>query len=181
MGFCLFGNAAIGAAHARMAHGLERVAVIDFDVHHGNGTQAAFERDPAYLYISTHQAYIYPGTGRRSERGVGNIVNVPLTAGSGSAELREAWREDIEPALQQFKPQLILISAGFDAHYLDPLAELNFSEDDYAWLTRRIVAVARKFGQGRVVSVLEGGYNLPALAASAAAHVSALMEDAAGG
>ena len=181
MGFCLFGNAAIGAAHARMAHGLERVAVIDFDVHHGNGTQAAFERDPAYLYISTHQAYIYPGTGRRSERGVGNIVNVPLTAGSGSAELREAWREDIEPALQQFKPQLILISAGFDAHYLDPLAELNFSEDDYAWLTRRIVAVARKFGQGRVVSVLEGGYNLPALAASAAAHVGALMEDAAGG
>ncbi|MFZ1860924.1 MAG: histone deacetylase family protein, partial [Candidatus Competibacter sp.] len=177
MGFCLFGNAAIGAAHARMAHGLERVAVIDFDVHHGNGTQAAFERDPAYLYISTHQAYIYPGTGRRSERGVGNIINVPLTAGSGSAELREAWREDIEPALQQFKPQLILISAGFDAHYLDPLAELNFNEDDYGWLTERIVAVARKFCQGRVVSVLEGGYNLSALTASAAAHVSALMAD----
>ncbi len=181
MGFCLFGNAAIGAAHARMAHGLERVAVIDFDVHHGNGTQAAFERDPAYLYISTHQAYIYPGTGRRSERGVGNIINVPLTAGSGSAELREAWREDIEPALQQFKPQLILISAGFDAHYLDPLAELNFNEDDYGWLTERIVAVARKFCQGRVVSVLEGGYNLSALTASAAAHVSALMADDASG
>ena len=181
MGFCFINNVAVAARHALEVHGLERVAIVDFDVHHGNGTQAAFERDPAYLYISTHQAYIYPGTGRRSERGVGNIVNVPLTAGSGSAELREAWREDIEPALQQFKPQLILISAGFDAHYLDPLAELNFSEDDYAWLTRRIVAVARKFGQGRVVSVLEGGYNLPALAASAAAHVGALMEDAAGG
>ena len=176
MGFCLFGNAAIGAAHARAAHGLERVAVIDFDVHHGNGTQAAFEHDPGYLYISTHQAYIYPGTGRREERGVGNIVNVPLQAGSGTADLRHAWRHDIEPALREFEPQLILISAGFDAHHLDPLAELNFNEDDYRWLTQQILAIATEYCEGRVISLLEGGYNLPALAASVAAHVKALME-----
>jgi acetoin utilization deacetylase AcuC-like enzyme len=176
MGFCLFGNAAIGAAHARAAHGLERVAVIDFDVHHGNGTQAALERDPGYLYISTHQAYIYPGTGRRDERGAGNIVNIPLLAGSGSTDLRHVWRHEIEPALRNFQPELILISAGFDAHYLDPLAELNFNEDDYAWLTQQILAVAAEYGGGRVVSILEGGYNLPALAASAAVHVKALME-----
>lgn len=176
MGFCLFGNAAIGAAHARAAHGLERVAVIDFDVHHGNGTQAAFEHDPGYLYISTHQAYIYPGTGRREERGVGNIVNVPLQAGSGTADLRHAWRHDIEPALREFEPQLILISAGFDAHHLDPLAELNFNEDDYRWLTQQILAIAAEYCEGRVISLLEGGYNLPALAASVAAHVKALME-----
>ncbi|MDQ5909659.1 MAG: hypothetical protein QG599_1754 [Pseudomonadota bacterium] len=176
MGFCLFNNAAIGAAHARQIGGLERVAVIDFDVHHGNGTQAAFEHDPGYLYISTHQAHIYPGTGRRDERGVGNIVNIPLMANSGAAELRQVWQQDIEPALRQFQPQLILISAGFDAHYLDPLAGLNFSEDDYAWLTRHILAVAQDCCEGRVVSMLEGGYNLPALAASVAAHVKALME-----
>ena len=176
MGFCLFGNVAIGAAHARAAHGLERVAIIDFDVHHGNGTQAAFEQDAGYLYISTHQAYIYPGTGRRDERGVGNIVNLPLLANSGSADLRHVWQQDIEPALREFQPQLILISAGFDAHYLDPLAELNFNEDDYRWLTEQILAVAADECEGRVVSLLEGGYNLPALAASVAAHVKALME-----
>lgn len=176
MGFCLFGNIAIGAAHARVAHGLERVAVIDFDVHHGNGTQAAFERDPGYLYISIHQAHIYPGTGRRSERGVGNIINVPLMAGSSSADLHLVWHQDIEPALREFKPQLILFSAGFDAHYLDPLAELNFNEDDYAWLTQQTLAVATDCCEGRIVSVLEGGYNLQALATSTAAHVKALME-----
>ena len=176
MGFCLFSNAAIGAAHARVAHGLARVAIIDFDVHHGNGTQAAVERDPGYLYISTHQAYIYPGTGRRDERGVGNVVNIPLLAGSGSTDLRHVWRQEIEPALREFKPQLILISAGFDAHHMDPLAELNFNEEDYAWLTRRISAVAADFCAGQVVSILEGGYNLSALAASVAAHVKALME-----
>ena len=176
MGFCLFDNAAVGAAHARAVHGLERVAVIDFDVHHGNGTQAAFEHDPGYLYISTHQAYIYPGTGRRDERGVGNIVNVPLLANSGSADLRHAWRQDFDPALRRFKPQFVLISAGFDAHRMDPLAELDFSEDDYGWMTRQILETAGEFARGRVVSVLEGGYNLPALAASVAAHVTALME-----
>ncbi|MCP5197785.1 MAG: histone deacetylase family protein [Gammaproteobacteria bacterium] len=176
MGFCLFNNAAIGAAHARVVHGLERVAVIDFDVHHGNGTQAAFETQPGYLYISTHQAHIYPGTGRREERGLGNIVNVPLPANSGSAELRQAWIQDIEPALRTFQPQLILISAGFDAHYLDPLAGLNFCEEDYSWVTEQILALAADHCQGRVVSMLEGGYNLQALAASTAAHVKALME-----
>ena len=176
MGFCLFGNAAIGAAHARAIHDLKRVAVIDFDVHHGNGTQAAFEHDPAYLYASTHQAYIYPGTGRREERGIGNIINVPLLANSGSADLRHSWRQDIEPALRQFQPQFILISAGFDAHRLDPLAELDFGEDDYRWLTQEILKVAAECCQGRVVSMLEGGYNLPALAASTAAHIKALME-----
>ena len=176
MGFCLFGNVALGAAHARAVHGLERIAAIDFDVHHGNGTQAAFERDPGYLYISTHQDHLYPGTGRREERGVGNVINVPLSPGSGSDELRQAWRQELEPALRAFQPQLILISAGFDAHYLDPLAELNFSEDDYEWLTQRILAVAADSCAGRVVSALEGGYNLPALAASTAVHVKALME-----
>ena len=176
MGFCLLGNAAIGAAHARAAHGLERVGIIDFDVHHGNGTQAAFEHDPAYLYISTHQAYIYPGTGRRDERGINNIVNIPLLANSGTAELQHAWQEDIEPALRRFQPQLILISAGFDAHRLDPLAGLTFTETDYAWLTEQILAIAAEFAQGRVVSALEGGYNLSALAASTAAHVKALMQ-----
>ncbi|MFZ4791876.1 MAG: histone deacetylase family protein [Candidatus Competibacteraceae bacterium] len=176
MGFCLFGNAAIGAAHARAAHGLERVAIIDFDVHHGNGTQAAVEQDAGYLYISTHQAHIYPGTGRRDERGVGNILNLPLMANSGSADLRHVWQQAIKPALCAFQPQLIVISAGFDAHYLDPLAELNFDEDDYAWLTGQILAVATDCCGGRVVSLLEGGYNLPALATSVAAHVKALME-----
>lgn len=176
MGFCLFNNIAIGAAHARAVHGLERVAAIDFDVHHGNGTQAAFEHDPAYLYISTHQAYIYPGTGRRDERGINNIVNIPLLANSGTAELQHAWQEDIEPALRRFQPQLILISAGFDAHRLDPLAGLTFTETDYAWLTEQILAIAAEFAQGRVVSALEGGYNLSALAASTAAHVKALMQ-----
>jgi len=134
--------------------------------------------DPAYLYISTHQAYIYPGTGRRDERGVGNIVNIPLLANSGSAELAHAWRQDIGPALRQFQPQLILISAGFDAHHMDPLAELAFSETEYAWLTQQILEIAGEFCEGRVVSVLEGGYSLPALATSVAAHVKALMEGA---
>lgn len=176
MGFCLFANAAIGAAHARAVHGVERVAIIDFDVHHGNGTQAALEHDPAYLYISTHQAYIYPGTGRRNDRGVGNMINVPLLAGSGSSDLRHVWQHEIEPALRDFQPGLILISAGFDAHHMDPLAELNFSEDDYAWLTQQILAVAAECCEGRVVSILEGGYSIPALAASVAVHVKALME-----
>lgn len=171
MGFCLFNNVAIGAAQARQAHGLERVAVLDFDVHHGNGTQAAFEHDPGYFYVSTHQSPLYPGTGHREERGVGNILNVPLLPGSGSLDLRHAWEQDIAPALRRFQPQLLLISAGFDAHYLDPLAELNFNENDYAWLTGQILELAA----GRVVSVLEGGYNLSALAASAAAHVQVLL------
>lgn len=175
MGFCLFNNVAIGAAQARFIHGLEQVAIIDFDVHHGNGTQAVFETQRGYLYLSTHQAYIYPGTGHREERGIGNIVNIPLPANSGWVELRQAWTQEIEPALRAFEPQLILVSAGFDAHYLDPLAGLNFSEEDYGWLTEQILAVAMDYCQGRVVSMLEGGYNLQALADSTAAHVKALM------
>lgn len=178
MGFCLFNNVAIGAAHARAAHGLERAAVIDFDVHHGNGTQAAFETQPAYMYISSHQSPLYPGTGRRSERGVGNIVNVPMPPYSGSEDLREAWTTFMEPALRGFQPNFIFISAGFDAHRLDPLAELNFTEKDFAWLTREILDLAAEFCAGRVVSTLEGGYNLQALAASTAVHVRALMDAA---
>ncbi len=174
MGFCLFSNAAIGAAHARAA-GLDRVAVIDFDVHHGNGTQAALENDPGYLYISTHQAHIYPGSGSRDERGIGNIINIPLVANSDGSDLRHVWQQDIEPALREFQPQLMLISAGFDAHHLDPLAQLNFSENDYAWLTGQILAIAKDCCDGRVVSMLEGGYNLSALAASVAAHITMLM------
>ncbi len=175
MGFCLFNNIAIAAAHARAVHHLERVAIIDFDVHHGNGSQAAFEDDLAYSYFSVHQDHIYPGTGQRQSCGVGNIVNVPLPAGSDSTALQAAWQEEMEPVLKRFQPQLILISAGFDAHRMDPLASLNFCEDDYEWLTRRILNIAVSCCEGRVVSILEGGYNLPALAASVMAHVRALM------
>jgi acetoin utilization deacetylase AcuC-like enzyme len=176
MGFCVFNNVAIGAVHARAAYGLGKVAIIDFDVHHGNGTQVAFENQPEYMYISTHQSPLYPGTGRRSERGVGNIVNIPMPPYSGSEDLHEAWTTQIEPALRRFRPDFIFISAGFDAHQLDPLAELNFTEEDYSWLTREILAVAAEFCAGRVVSTLEGGYNLKALAASTALHVKALMD-----
>jgi acetoin utilization deacetylase AcuC-like enzyme len=176
MGFCIFNSVAIGAAHARQRHGLARAAVIDFDVHHGNGTQAAFWSDASYLYISSHQAPLYPGTGSYNERGeAGNIVNVPLPPGSGGEQLQPAWNEIMEPALREFQPDFILISAGFDAHARDPLAQLNFSEDDYVWLTERILRVAEEQCQGRVVSALEGGYNLTALAASVGAHVKTLM------
>ncbi|MBM3555932.1 MAG: histone deacetylase family protein [Alphaproteobacteria bacterium] len=175
MGFCLFNNVAIGALHARAAHGLERVAVVDFDVHHGNGTQHSFERDPALFFASSHQMPLYPGTGRRGERGVGNVVNAPLPPFSGSEEFRAAWSREILPALDAFAPELILVSAGFDAHADDPLAQLQIVEADYAWVTREIVALARRHAKGRVVSSLEGGYNLRALAASVAAHVRELM------
>ena len=175
MGFCLFNNAVIGALHARDAHGCKRVAVIDFDVHHGNGTQAAFERDADLFFASTHQSPLYPGTGLARERGVGNIVNVPLRPGSGSAEFRQAMSGTIIPALERFAPDFILISAGFDAHEADPLANLNFEEEDFAWATREILRVARAACAGRVVSTLEGGYDLRAIAASASAHVRELM------
>jgi acetoin utilization deacetylase AcuC-like enzyme len=176
MGFCVFNNVAIGAAHARAAHGLKRVAVIDFDVHHGNGTQAVFEHQPDYLYISSHQSPLYPGTGRRNERGVGNIVNWPMPPYSGAAELRTGWTTAMAPALRAFKPEFIFISAGFDAHHLDPLAQLELSEEDYAWLTWEILDIAEEYCNGRVISTLEGGYNLTALAASVAVHVQALLE-----
>ena len=176
MGFCVFNNVAIGAVHAHTVHGLERVAIIDFDVHHGNGTQVAFETQAEYMYISSHQSPLYPGTGKRSERGVGNIVNLPLPPYSGSEDIRYGWTTIMAPALRSFKPNFIFISAGFDAHYLDPLASLNFTEEDYAWLTREILDIAEEFCAGRVVSTLEGGYDLQALAASVAIHVKTLME-----
>ncbi len=176
MGFCLFNNIAVGAAHALAAHGLKRVAIADFDVHHGNGTQDIFQREPRVLFISTHQQPLYPGTGDADERGVGNIVNAPLSPGEGSYEFRTLWSDVLLPRLHAFKPQLVLVSAGFDAHQRDPLANLELQAEDYAWITERLVDLAHAHAGGRLVSTLEGGYDLQALAASASAHVSALMD-----
>ncbi len=176
MGFCLFNNVAIGAAQARAVHGLARVAVIDFDVHHGNGTQAMFWHDSDLFFGSTHQMPLYPGTGSASERGVaGNIVNVPLPPMAGSDEFRSAMNERILPALSRFRPEFVLVSAGFDAHEADPLAALQFRDEDFAWATTQIRGVAQECCAGRLVSTLEGGYDLSALASSSAAHVGALM------
>ena len=175
MGFCFFNNVAVGAEHARRRHGLSRVAVMDFDVHHGNGTQHMFERDSNLFYASTHQWPLYPGTGSADEVGVGNIVNVPLSPMSGSREFRAAMSDIVLPALRRFKPDLVMISAGFDAHAADMLASLQFDESDYEWATEELAAVAAESAGGRLVSTLEGGYDLEALAASAAAHVRALM------
>lgn len=175
MGFCLFNNVAVGALRAREAHGLERVAVVDFDVHHGNGTQTVCETDDSLFYASTHQYPLYPGTGAAGETGVGNIVNVPLRPMSGSAPFRRAFSERVLPAVDDFRPELVLISAGFDAHRDDPLAQLMLDEADYAWVTEQLVGLARRHARGRVVSTLEGGYDLAALGASAAAHLRVLM------
>ena len=175
MGFCLFNNVAIGAAHARGNRGLERVAIVDFDVHHGNGTQAAFESDPTVLFASTHQYPFYPGTGAAEERGVGNIFNVPLAPSSGSDEFRTGMERTVLPAVEKFRPELILISAGFDAHAADPLAALCLEEEDFAWITAQLVGIAGEHCGGRIVSTLEGGYNLDALASSVAVHVTELM------
>ena len=176
MGFCLFNNIAIGALHAREVHGLQRIAVVDFDVHHGNGTQDIFFDDPNLFYASTHQFPLYPGTGLPSERGkAGNIVNVPLPAGTGGAGFRAAYREQIFPALMDFDPQFVFLSAGFDAHEADPLASLQLREEDFDWVTRQLCGLAQSACAGRVVSAIEGGYDLEALAKSAAAHVSALV------
>ena len=176
MGFCFFNNAAVAAQHARDRWGLARVAVVDFDVHHGNGTQAMFAADPGLFYASSHQHPCYPGTGHPHERGVaGNIVNVPLPPGADGTRFRRAWEETILPGLDAFAPELLIVSAGFDAHRADPLAELQLEIDDFAWLTCALAAVAARHCGGRIVSVLEGGYDLPALAASAAAHVRELL------
>ncbi len=175
MGFCLFNNIAIGALRAREAHGLARVAVVDFDVHHGNGTQARFADDPSLFYASTHQFPLYPGTGAAGETGVGNIVNVPLRPMAGSRDFRLGVSREILPALDAFRPEMLLISAGFDAHRSDPLAQLLLEEADYTWVTEQLLEVARAHAGGRVVSALEGGYDLPALGASVAAHLRVLM------
>lgn len=175
MGFCLFNSAAVGAYHARAAHGLKRVAVVDFDVHHGNGTQDIFWNDHEMFYASTHQAPLYPGTGAANERGLDNILNVPLPPLAGSEAFRHAFAEHVLPALTEFRPDLVIISAGFDAHRDDPLAALCLEEEDFAWATRELMRLAAYQCGGRLVSTLEGGYDLDALGRSAAAHVAALM------
>ena len=175
MGFCLFNNIAVGALRAREVHGLERVAVVDFDVHHGNGTQARFVDDPNLFYASTHQFPLYPGTGAATETGVGNIVNVPLRPMAGSRDFRLGIGREVLPALEAFRPEILLISAGFDAHRSDPLAQLLLDESDYTWVTEQMLQIAHTHAGGRVVSALEGGYDLPALGASVAAHIRVLM------
>lgn len=178
MGFCLFNNVAIAALHALDAHGLQRVAIADFDVHHGNGSQAIFERDPRVLFLSSHQMPLYPGSGHADERGVGNVVNAPLPPGAGSAAFRAAWERRLLPVLDTFAPQLLLVSAGFDAHRRDPLAQLELEAEDYAWLTGWLVDLADRHAGGRIVSLLEGGYDLQALRECAVAHVGRLVDRA---
>ncbi len=175
MGFCLLNSIAIGARYALQQHGLARVAVIDFDVHHGNGTQDILWNEPGAFYVSSHQAPLYPGTGASSETGgSGRCLNLPLPAGCDSRSFREAWRHDVIPALDEFAPQLVLVSAGFDAHRLDPLASVDLDTPDYQWLTLELVDLARRHAGGRLVSALEGGYSLTALRQCSVAHVAAL-------
>lgn len=176
MGFCLFGNVSIAAKHALERHGLSRVAVIDFDVHHGNGTQDLLWNEARSLFVTSQQMPLWPGTGAPGERGAhDNVINIPLAPGTGGIEMRAAYDGRVFPAVDAFAPELILISAGFDAHAADPLANLNWETDDFTWLTERICDLADKHCEGRVVSVLEGGYDLTALGQAAAAHVRALM------
>jgi acetoin utilization deacetylase AcuC-like enzyme len=175
MGFCLFNNVAVAALHARAKHGAKRVAVVDFDVHHGNGTQAAFWSDKDLFYGSTHQMPLFPGTGAADETGVGNIFNAPLAPGDDGEDFRLAWETRILPALDAFAPDILLVSAGFDAHIKDPLAQLRLVEADFAWVTEKILEAAAKHCGGKLVSTLEGGYDLDALASSTSVHVETLM------
>lgn len=176
MGFCIFNNVAVGAAHARAVHGLTRMAVVDFDVHHGNGTQAMFADDPNLFFASTHQSPLYPGTGHPEENGVaGNIVNAPLPPFAGSVEFRRAMETDVLPAVDAFAPELLLISAGFDAHARDPLAQLQLTGADFEWATHQLAKLADRHCAGRMVSVLEGGYDPQGLAEGCARHLGALM------
>ena len=177
MGFCFFNNIAIAAGYARARHGIERIAVIDFDVHHGNGTQQMFWSEANFFFASTHQMPLYPGTGAKDERGdFDNILNVPLESGAGSDQFRAAITENILPSIYAFRPELLLVSAGFDAHERDPLAGLNLLDEDYAWVTQELMGVAEHLTEGRIVSMLEGGYDLNALVSSASAHVRELMK-----
>jgi len=175
MGFCLFNNAAIAARYAQRKHGAERVAVVDWDVHHGNGTQDIFWDDPSVLYCSTHQMPLYPGTGAKDETGAGNIVNAPLSPNTGGDLFREAFRSRILPAIDDFSPDLIIVSAGFDAHHRDPLAQLYLTEEDFDWATGQLMDRAAGSAGGRLVSLLEGGYDLEGLSSSVAAHVRRMM------
>ena len=174
MGFCLLNHIAIGALHALENPAIKRVAIIDFDVHHGNGTQAVFEHNPDVLFVSSHQSPLYPGTGNSEETGCGNILNLPLAAGDGGKAFRKAWNRQGLPAVARFAPDLILISAGFDAHQRDPLAQLELEDADYRWITEEICDLASDSCEGRVASILEGGYDLQALASAARAHVESL-------
>jgi acetoin utilization deacetylase AcuC-like enzyme len=175
MGFCLFNNAAVGALHALDAHGLTRVAIVDFDVHHGNGTQATAYREPRLFYASSHEWPLYPGTGARRETGIdGNVVNAPLPAGTQGPAFRAAYESTVLPALDSFRPELVILSAGFDAHRRDPLANLMLEDEDFFWVTRALRDLARSHAQGRVVSTLEGGYDLEGLEGGCAAHLDAL-------
>jgi len=176
MGFCLFANVAIAGMYARKKHGVERVAVIDYDVHHGNGTQDIFWSDKDLFFASTHQMPLFPGTGAVSEKGVGNICNAPLRSGDDGERFRDAFESRIFPALKNFSPDMILISAGFDAHEADPLASLRLVEADFLWVTEQLIAYAERQCDGRVVSMLEGGYDLTALARSVGVHVRAMMD-----
>ncbi len=174
MGFCLLNNVAIAARHALAQANIERVAIVDFDVHHGNGTQAIFAAAPEVLFVSSHQMPLYPGTGRAEETGCGNIFNLPLPPGAGSKAFRQVWLERGLPAIEAFQPDFLLISAGFDAHQADPLGQMNLKDADFTWITRQVCKLAERHCQGRVVSVLEGGYNLEALASAALAHLTTL-------
>ncbi len=177
MGFCLFGNVAAAAKHALDVHGLDRVAIVDFDVHHGNGTQDLLWEEDRVRFVSSHQSPLWPGTGARSEQGTfGQVANIPLPPDSDGAAMRAAYETEVFPMLDAYAPELVLVSAGFDAHAADPLAQLNWVEEDFVWITERLCAIAERHAGGRLVSVLEGGYDLDALGASVAAHVGVLME-----
>lgn len=180
MGFCLVNTVAIAAREAQRKYGAERIAIVDFDVHHGNGTQDIFKSDPSVFYASSHQMPLYPGTGHPRETGVGNIVNVALDANSDGAAMREAYLTRIIPALIDFSPDLLLLSSGFDAHRLDPLAQLNWESSDFSWLTGKLMDVAERCCGNRIVSLLEGGYDLKGLAGGASHHVAMLMDGAIG-